>query len=472
MSLLDHFTPNVYVPFIFFYEANKASNISKTSQLLKQSLSKTLSLYYPLAGKANDNLSIHCDDQGACYAVASANCCLSDYLKQPILSTLLKFLPDVALTVLAPGDHVLRVQETVFSCGGIAIGFLYTHTVFDGGALGAFIKTWATIARESITEGADLSPNFSASSIFPQISTESPLDLTFLNSILSRKGEFVVRRFGFDGSVISNLKAKAASSGVQKPTRVEVVSAVLYKCIMSALEAKSGTKKSALVTNGVNLRRKAVPPFSDNWVGNFVWLVAMETQAEDKELCKFVHRMREALSPINGEFVKSLQGEGGKETFCAYWKGRQESFSKALAKGVEPIGFNSWCNAGLFDADYGWGKPLWVPVVTFAIASPQIFIQLTDTRHGNGVEAWVVLDVEAMSLLEHDKELLSLASVDPIVLCLPNGIEAWVVLEEEIMTLVEHDKELISLASLYPSHLQISSVRSNLLSTMPSVVVY
>ncbi|XP_038712350.1 stemmadenine O-acetyltransferase-like [Tripterygium wilfordii] len=412
LSLLDQFAPHVYFPHLVFYPANEIS-ISETSQVLKQSLSKTLALYHPLAGKTNDSLSIDCDDKGACYINARVNSNLQDYLNQPTLSTLAKFLPqETAYKEVPPGARAVVIQETLFSCGCIAIAFVVPHSIFDAAAISAFMRTWASIARDP-NDGA-LFPDFTASSIFPQNTTSVPQNSTSLAAAIVGKGEFVVKRFVFDGSVINSLKDKAISSGVRNPTRVEVVSGLLLKFLKSALMVKSGNPKSTYVTNTVNLRRKAVPPFSETSVGNFLWLTSILSQGEDTELYTLVRQMREAVSGINGDLVKRLEGDGGLKALREFMKEFGESCSNALSKGAEAVGLNSWCNLGFYEADFGWGKPLWIPIIIgLAKPLPVFFMYLMDTRHGNGIEAWVVLDEEVMTLLERHKEFLSLALVDP-----------------------------------------------------------
>ncbi|XP_038707246.1 stemmadenine O-acetyltransferase-like [Tripterygium wilfordii] len=414
ISLLDQFQPHVYVAILHFYPPNKASS-SETSRVFKQSLSETLTLYYPLAGKAKDGLSVDCNDEGACYINARVNRDLSHCLKQPTQTIVSNFHPSgIVFTEVTPGAHVAVIQETLFSCGCIAIAFACPHTILDATGSTGFMKTWATIARQPST-GANLSSNFNASSIFPQTSTAFPEDLTAVNltSFFHRNGKFVVKRFVFDGSAITKLKAKTMSSGVHNPTRAEVVYAVFLKCIMSALRVKSGKQKSALAINTMSLRRKVVPPIPETAVGNFVWIAPILSQVGDMKLSDFVRRIRESLSLINGDFVKSLEGDGGFNILCDSMNEFRKLCSKALSEGAEPIALNSWCNMGSYEADFGWGKPLWIPFFGAAKPPNGFFINLMDTRHGNGIEAWVVLDEETMPMLQHDMELRSLVSVDP-----------------------------------------------------------
>ncbi|XP_038687442.1 acylsugar acyltransferase 3-like [Tripterygium wilfordii] len=225
----------------------------------------------------------------------------------PTISAFPKFLPDeIIYGEITGGDHVLMIQETLFSYHGIAVGVVASHKIFDGTALCAFMKTWATIARDSI-EGA-LAPDFSASSISPQNhSFLEDLTTSDLASVLYKNNMSVTKRFVFDGSILSNLKAKAASSIVPNPTRVEVASAFIVKCMMSALKkVKPCIQKSVLVANLVNMPRRAVPQFAENSLGNFLMIALMMSESEDEgiKLCDFVRQMREAVKAINGDIGK------------------------------------------------------------------------------------------------------------------------------------------------------------------------
>ncbi|XP_038687555.1 stemmadenine O-acetyltransferase-like [Tripterygium wilfordii] len=415
ISILDQLAPPICHSGLIFYSANTAASISisKRSQVLKQSLSRTLTLYYPFAGRNINNFSIDCNDEGLSYTVAKVSCKLSDYLKKPNFSKFPKFVPEeIILCEMTPGCHLVKIQETMFACGGFAIGFGTTHNIIDVTSLMAFLNAWGSMARE----GAALSPDFSSSYIFPR-NKSLPLDLTASASMtrfLQEKSIFVGRRFVFEGSVISYLKAKATRLGVQNPTRAEVVVALLFKCIISASKAKSGAKKkSVLLSTSVNLRRRAAPKFPQTSVGNILLLAPIKANSEETDARSFVSRMRETLSPMNSDFVKSLQGEQGLKSLCEYLRRLGESYSKGFSTGDEIIVFNSWCNSGTYSIDFGWGKPLWYPACVLALGTSGSVIQLVDTRSGDGIEAWVSLEEEIMGVVERDKELLSVASVDP-----------------------------------------------------------
>ncbi|XP_038720006.1 stemmadenine O-acetyltransferase-like [Tripterygium wilfordii] len=416
ISLIDQSGAPALGSVLFFYPQSQTTSISmsKISQLLKQSLSTTLTLYYPLAGRFIDNISIDCNDEGLCYTVARVNYDLQDFLNQPDMTKILSKVPKLVPREIifgnqtTTGGNVVMIQETVFACGGFAIGIAFPHQVFDATSLMVFLKTWATMARGGVAKP----PDFSCSYLFPQDTKfpQNPMDSTYA-SAFGREGNFVFRRFSFEGSTVSNLKSKATSNGVHNPSRVQVVLALLFRCVMSALKAKYGIQNSVLMSTSVNLRSRAVPPLPETSVGNLV-LTVPAIFGEETDLCSFIGRVRESISTtINGEFLKSLQGAQALQRFLEFMKETGESYSKALSNGAEFLVFNSWCNLGMYSFDFGWGKPIWFPCLALPLSGS--VIQLMDDRMGNGIQAWMTLEEEIMSAVESDEELLSLASVHP-----------------------------------------------------------
>ncbi|CAN1314203.1 Stemmadenine O-acetyltransferase [Linum perenne] len=75
LSFLDQISPPVYNPLVLFYTTttNNDTNAQR-SKLLKESLSKVLSLYYPLAGCIDETNSFaFCNDEGVPYVETEVN---------------------------------------------------------------------------------------------------------------------------------------------------------------------------------------------------------------------------------------------------------------------------------------------------------------------------------------------------------------------------------------------------------------
>ncbi|KAJ4715320.1 vinorine synthase-like [Melia azedarach] len=422
LCLFDQLLDHIYAACILYYPLNQEISLSDSTnidlivserlQLLKQSLSETLTNhFYPLAGKLKDDFTVDCNDEGVYFVEARAKTSLNEFLTQPDLYLISKFVPKDGNDRLA-GAHVAKVQVTTFACGGLAICTCVSHMFGDGTTFGLLLNNWAAIARKNAE--AVKFPYYNASFLFPPVD-EDPKYATcwrtamFVPFYKTRRP--VTRRFVFHAKAIANLKAKATSPRVQKPSTVEAVSAFLFKCITAAFKTKSCLRKPHLLAHAVNLRRKIKPLISDYTIGNILWHANALCTEDEVELDGIVYCLREAIKRLNGDFVKSFQGD---DAFLEYRKAIQDE-GEVCSKAADRIMFSSWRNFCFYNIDFGWGKPIWVSstgsdemVTTFIN-----FIILMDTRLGDGIEAWVLLPEEDMALLELDKELLAFATMDP-----------------------------------------------------------
>ncbi|PRQ27334.1 putative vinorine synthase [Rosa chinensis] len=458
-SLLDHVMPPVYVPMVMFYPPVSPLNTTRSerSQALKQSLSETLTRFYPLAGRIRDYLCIHCNDEGACYIEADVKSHdLSEFLQHPDLSVLPKLLPTFnslldytdlisnATTGLGGegGADVVMIQVTNFACGGFVIGVFVSHMIVDGIAISNFLKAWAAATAHSLSgQSVHELPDFDAATLFPPILDEQgkrthPREATMrgLYRRFAKRGRCVTNRFVFEASAVAKLKEQAATSSLQNPSRVEAVSAFIWKCATAAWKAKSGQSAPSLITHAVNLRRRAEPNFSQNCMGNFVCLagaIANGHQREQElELSSLVSKMREATSKFNGDLVAKLQGQDGLATISKVFQDMAEAITLSTNGDDQVemnfIGYTSIAYSGVYDADFGWGKPLWVVPVhepcheAFSVN----VVRLMDTGEwgNNGFEAWISLAEEEMAMLQINQDLLAFATLNPSPLRLSQNI--------------------------------------------------
>ncbi|KVI07273.1 BAHD acyltransferase At5g47980-like [Cynara cardunculus var. scolymus] len=416
LSILDQLIPAPYAPIILFYpnqdHGDGATDLDHQLhtrlETLKDSLSKTLTDFYPLAGTIKDDLYIDCDDVGAYFVVARVNTRLRDFLENPDLELVNHFFP------CAPGFNgsvagccVTNVQVNVFECHGIAIALCISHKILDGGALSTFLRGWTGSSRGSKDV---VIPNLGAPSLFPANDLWLQDSAMVMWGSLLKFGKCSTRRFVFDSSKLAVLKAEAAGNGVKDPTRVEVVSALLWKCAMAAAEEKVGFRKPSMLSHVVNLRKRLASTLSEDSIGNLIWITSSECGPESEiRINDLVERVRGSVSKINGEFVKNIRGDKGREVM-------EESLEKLKDCGTtkDYIGFTSWCKMGFYEADFGWGKPIWV-CGSVSDGSPVFmnFVVLMDMRFGDGIEAWVNMDEQEMEILQHNQELMAFASLDP-----------------------------------------------------------
>ncbi|KAH0749863.1 hypothetical protein KY290_029095 [Solanum tuberosum] len=268
------------MPFVFFYPKNQVNDIpngpKELSNLLSNSLSKTLSYCYPWAGGLKDNATIECDDHG------------DEFLEVQINS---------------PMDKVVdsNVKDLTFPQG-------------DGSSANCFLRDWAALTRSSNTNP---SPYFVEDSIVP-----SPIGPLVSPVVGSDMDKCVQKRFVFSSTKPSALKSSIC---VQNVTSNEAVNALIYKCAASsATIVNSGSFK---LSQFFDLREIISPPLPPNSIdfgfgkpirASFAkgprnkFIVLMRTydggieafvNLNEQEMCVFEHdkQILEFASPINGD---------------------------------------------------------------------------------------------------------------------------------------------------------------------------
>lgn len=397
LSLLDHLTPQLNNSMVYFFAANNVSNqflntcTENASNHLKKSLSEALTHYYPLAGRLVDKAFIECNDEGALYLEAKVRCKLNDVVESPIPNEVTNLLPFGMDDIV---DTPLGVQLNVFECGGIAIGACMSHKIADAMSFFVFIQTWAAIARDY----NEIKTHFVSASLFP------PRDIPWYdpNKTIT-KPNTVSRIFVFDASVIDGLKAKYAERmALQKPpSRVEALSTFIWTRFMASTQvAASESSKFYVVAHTVNLRSRMDPPLPAHAFGNYYRAVKAFPSLDDKGECyELVEKLREEIRKIDNEYILKLQ-EGSE-----YLSSLREDLRRfENIKGeIVPFTFTALCRFPVYDADFGWGKPIWACPPAWKVKNVVVF---TDTKFGGGIEAHISMMEEDMVRFQNDKELL------------------------------------------------------------------
>ncbi|XP_026443697.1 vinorine synthase-like, partial [Papaver somniferum] len=210
LSFLDQVAARFYVPLLLYYDGNKENiDMNTRCNVIKKSLAETLTKFYFLAGKiVNDEIErfVDCNDDGV------------DFCETKIT---------------ASGAFLLSVQVNVFEdCGGMVIGLCINHKVADASSITTFVNGWATIVRDRT---------------------------------------LVTKKFAFEASKLAELTEKFKFTNEtedviegNKPTRVEALSAFLWKCFIDIDQAEFkgvAPTRVYLATHAVNIRSRMVPQF-------------------------------------------------------------------------------------------------------------------------------------------------------------------------------------------------------------------
>ncbi|POO00197.1 Transferase [Trema orientale] len=412
LSVLDQLGPPVYCRMVYFYTNNDATNTTSTSneqksQQLKRSLSESLARFYPIAGRVNNNTAIECNDEGAEYVEARNHGLLSTFLEQPAdLEALEEFLPAAVVSPEAGLWPLFLVQVTFFDCGGLAIGACMSHKIADATTISIFMKSWAATSRSSTGRSGDqavLMPVLNAESYFPQ------RDLSLfqlLPAVEFKKAEYVTKRFVFGKQKMMDLKAKIGGE-TTTTTRVQSVTGLIWKCVIAAsLYSKSGrVPKKFVLSQAMNIRKRADPPLPENLIGNVVSIFAVQTDEQKPTLEHLVAELRKGIIEFTERRAKRLRQDDASKVIFEDLKEAGELMGRDTSEGLI---VTSLCNFQLYEAvDFGWGKPVWATAPL--TVGHDNFVSLMDTKDAGGIEAWVTLSKEDMDSFQRNPEILEFA---------------------------------------------------------------
>ncbi|GJY30999.1 pelargonidin 3-O-(6-caffeoylglucoside) 5-O-(6-O-malonylglucoside) 4'''-malonyltransferase-like protein [Tanacetum coccineum] len=413
VSFFDEQIPNLNVPLILYYSTAQNDVHANIFNHLETSLSDSLTDFYPLAGRyVRDGSFIDCSDQGALYVQATANFQLAEFLglawelKYNMLNDLLPCEVGEAGEV---DDPMLYVKVTTFECGGFAIGMCFSHKLSDMSTMCTFINNWATRSQDdsNALELEKYTPIFSVPRDFPK------RDLTDLSPRMPRTSLMVnnpARIFLFKGNAISKMREKIIFEDNQghRPSKVQLVLALLWKTFVGIDKVNNnGQSKASFLSQGVNLRNKAVPKLPDNFCGNFVSVAVAQiepSEGDNIDLQGFFTVLRDSVKKYDIDYSKALM-PGGKE-YDVLIKPFLEHTQNMIKSDVNFYTVTSWCKFSFNKADFGWGKPVWKSIGKFAA---QNYVILMDDQEGDGVEAWVHLDEKRMHQLEQDHDIKAYA---------------------------------------------------------------
>ncbi|KAF9601269.1 hypothetical protein IFM89_018379 [Coptis chinensis] len=400
LSLVDQYAPPAAVSLILFYPANNNASVKndERSHRLKGSLSEILTHFYPLAGTIDNNQFIECNDEGVNFFEARVTGRqLSQILNHPIPEELDQLVHRNDFYREGP-RALLSIQANIFDCGGMALGVCISHKAADASSFGLFLNNWAAVARG---DSEIPQPKLGQTSLFPpkDVSSYVPFGASPIQKVVNKF-------FVFNAGNIASLKAKAShKSYVEHPTRVEAVSALIWRCALNASRTRPGSVKSVSVAAlAMNLRGKMVPALSNLSFGNFMIGVMATTTESAPELHCLVGELRETKMKVDDDYVRKLQVDDG---LALLWNSLVDLNVRHIKGELELYTISSWCGFSFYEADFGWGKPMWITSVN--LVTPNIFM-LMDSKCGIGVEASVTLDEEVMARFECDPELIAFTS--------------------------------------------------------------
>ncbi|XP_059459203.1 uncharacterized acetyltransferase At3g50280-like [Corylus avellana] len=345
-------------------QENKLKGSDSVIDHLKTSLSRTLDIFYPLAGRLvmveNDDdkttsFSVDCNNLhgGAEFVHAVADdVTVADILEPLYVPDIVNsfFLMNTVLNCEGVSKPLLAVQVTEL-VDGIFIGCTLNHSVADGTTFWRFFNTWSGISTGSSDPTSQTPPIFGSGFLDGIMNLPIRIPFQFQRNERSNTSPPLKQRvFHFSKEKIQQLKAKANDEmSTNKISSLQAVLAHLWRSVVHSRRLNADEEVCYCVL--VGMRQRLQPPLPEEYLGNAVLLVNVTATAGDL----LEHGLGWVASQINKTIASQKAEEIKKyvEDWIKTPKFITPTFlpSNRLVTGSSPR-FNVYGN------DFGWGRPL------------------------------------------------------------------------------------------------------------------
>ncbi|KAJ3704761.1 hypothetical protein LUZ61_008466 [Rhynchospora tenuis] len=352
LSNIDQVAPHKHIGFVYLYEGSQAKDFFSL-EILKASLSKTLVLLYPLAGRFVDSedgrKEIDCNAKGCLFVVARSDLTSDSIMFQPSPELRKLFIPFADF----PGSLslVATIQVTYLKCGGLVVGISTNHILIDGSSLFYFVQTWARITRGDMAN--IIPPSFDHNLLrarspprisfhYPEYTTDPPR---------SSAPICVTSTFKISSKQIRCLKSQPR--GGNTSTRISafsIISGLVWKCYCIS-QGLAPSSQARLMFNA-NVRERLCPPLPKTYFGNAVirkYATSEVFQITSYPVAVVAEIVQAAIDGITDEFVRSFID------YLEVMQGR--NLRPALDLTQSELRIASISRFPVSDADFGWGAP-------------------------------------------------------------------------------------------------------------------
>ncbi|CAJ2639149.1 spermidine hydroxycinnamoyl transferase-like [Trifolium pratense] len=400
----QHHTPTIYI-----YKPNQ--NQENVIETLKNSLSKILVHYYPIAGRLcysdeevdSCRVELNLNAKGAILLEAETTKTIHDYGDFSPSDSTKELIPIIDYNQPFQEMPLLVVQVTSFKNNqGFAIGVALSHSLTDGIGAGGFITSWAKISRGETLEPNEL-PFLDRTIIkFSHTPSKVPrfehLELKPLPLIIGRKDTSEERKKKTTATLlklspehVEKLKKKAndflsmkKKEGSRPFSKFEAIGAHLWRCASKARELEDD--QESVVRFHADIRKRIIPPLPQNFFGNALALTATKGyigEITSKPLGYVAQKIREASELVKDDFIKSqidvIRSFRKVEDATNLFLG--DETEKAPYFGNPNFQVASWTGMPFHEVDFGWGKPIHFG---YAGVSPHDRAYITLSPDGDG----------------------------------------------------------------------------------------
>ncbi|XP_077222634.1 shikimate O-hydroxycinnamoyltransferase-like [Tasmannia lanceolata] len=371
ISNIDLVVPKMHTLSVYFYRPNGSSTFFD-AHLLKESLSKALVPFYPMAGrlKRDDTgrIQINCNASGVLFVEADTSAVIDDFGDFAPTAELKQLIPSINYTEDFPSYPLVVLQVTYFKCGGVSLGVGVQHYVADGYSGIHFINHWSNVAR-----GLDLivTPFIDRTLLRARDPPTVKLDHIEYHRPPSMKTPLPpntnstttsTAMFKITTEHLSLLKSSCREAGAHHNngttpgySSYELLAAHVWRCVCKArgLEEDQETKLY-IATDGRSRLRPSLPP---GYFGNAIFPatpISVSGDLQSRPLTYAAGRIHDTLVRMDDQYLRSALDYLELQPDLSLMARGAHTF------GCPNININSWMRLPIYDADFGWGRPIFM----------------------------------------------------------------------------------------------------------------
>ncbi|KAL6606189.1 hypothetical protein ACP70R_041842 [Stipagrostis hirtigluma subsp. patula] len=361
-SNLDLILGSFHIYLVAVYPA-PAAGLPAVAAAARAALPAFLSRFFPFAGRVVTDAStglpeIACNNAGAELVVADAGVALADVDFADADRSVARF------AVPFRQGLALSLQLVRFACGGFALSWGANHLLVDGHGLTALPNAWAELLR---TGGVSWEPHHDRASLFrprspPRYSPSLDAEFTryaperLPNSLLA--ATFVRRNYVVSAADLTRLRA-AASTAARRATRLEALSAHVWKLLAAAVGGSDPHCRMAWLVDG---RPRLDPARYDRatvsrYLGNVLTYASREAAVEAVSSSP----LADVAAAAGAAIAEVFRSERYEE--LVDWMEARKGVFREGGKWTEAVGVGTGSPALVvsafvaFRVDFGFGRP-------------------------------------------------------------------------------------------------------------------